>query len=114
MNRVEFTAKTKAQAFERADGKCEECTARLFPGNIHYDHRIPCALGGEATLDNCQVLCRSCHGAKTTKTDVPQIAKAKRVNRKHIGATKRKSRPIAGSKDSPVKRKVDGTTEWRE
>jgi len=90
VTRVEFSAKIKVAAFERAGGQCEECNARLIPGQTHYDHIIPCGLGGSAGLDNCQVLCKSCHGAKTTKKDVPQISKAKRVQKKHVGATKAK------------------------
>lgn len=112
--RTEFAAKVKVAAFERAKGKCEECGAHLFPGNIHYDHRIPDALGGEATVENCQCLCRACHGSKTAKKDVPQISKAKRVAAKHIGAKKSRSRPIPGSKASGLKRKVDGTVVRRD
>ena len=76
--RSEFTAKTKVLAFERSKGFCECCTAKLFTGNIEYDHEIPDALGGQATIENCRVLCRACHGAKTTKADMPRISKAKR------------------------------------
>ena len=85
--RREFPAKVKVAAFDRAQGRCEECTVEIRPGNgPEYDHRIPDALGGEPVLDNCAVLCRSCHGAKTAREDVPRIAKAKRVAAKHIGA----------------------------
>lgn len=90
MPRREFSAKTKALAFERAGGNCECCTARLTVGKFHYDHVIPDALGGEPVLSNCMVLCTNCHGAKTHKEDVPRIAKAVRTNRKHIGAVRPK------------------------
>lgn len=86
MTRREFPAKVKVAAFKRADDRCDECSAPLMPGRFHYDHIIPDALGGEPTLENCAVLCRSCHGAKTAQEDVPRIAKAKRVAAKHIGA----------------------------
>lgn len=85
--RREFPAKVKALAFERCHGACETCTRRLFPGDIHYDHRIADGIGGEPTLENCQVLCKSCHAIKTNKSDIPTIAKSKRVRRKHIGAS---------------------------
>jgi len=82
--RSEFTAKTKLQAFERSGGRCESCTAKLFPGNgPEYDHRIACELGGDNSLDNCVCLCRACHKLKTSKHDMPRIAKAKRVQRRH-------------------------------
>lgn len=44
------------------------------------DHIIPIALGGESIgFDNHQVLCHECHKNKT-KTDVGDIAKARRDN----------------------------------
>jgi 5-methylcytosine-specific restriction endonuclease McrA len=84
--RNEFKAKVKVAAYERSGGVCEECGARLQPGRIHYDHAIPDALGGEPTLANCAVLCTACHGVKTARQDVPQIAKMKRQRAAHIGA----------------------------
>lgn len=83
MNRREFPDKVKVAAFQRAKGRCEECTARLAVGKFAYDHKIPDALGGEPTLDNCAVLCTACHGIKTP-VDVGRIAKAKRMRVKHI------------------------------
>lgn len=91
MSRREFPAKVKIAAYDRANGNCENCTRELRTGDVHFDHRIPDALGGEPTLENCAVLCRSCHGAKTTKDDVPAIAKSKRVRRRHIGIKKPRS-----------------------
>jgi len=89
MSRKEFPAKIKLAAFERCGGRCELCTAKLFPGNINYDfdHRIPAGLRGLSDLANCLVLCRSCHRQKT-KTDVAVIAKAKRIERQHAGIRK--------------------------
>lgn len=83
--RQEFTRKQRAQAFERCGGRCEECGAKLKPGETEFDHVIPCALGGEATLENCSVKCRACHGTKTAKSDAPTIAKVKRIHAKHHG-----------------------------
>ena len=115
MTRQEFTRKIKLAAFERANGCCEGCGAKLRPGNIEYDHIIPCELGGDGTLDNCQVLCVSCHrgvGAKTAD-DAGRIAKARRVHAKHIGAHRPKA-TILGSKASKWKRKIDGSTVRRD
>ena len=103
-----FPKAVKVKAFERADGHCEKCTARLYVGKYHYDHDIPDALGGEPTLENCKVLCTSCHGAKTTRQDVPRNAKAKRQNNKHIGAKGRKGQPFPGGRNSLFKRKISG------
>jgi 5-methylcytosine-specific restriction enzyme A len=69
---------------------------------------LPDALGGEPTLENCAVLCTNCHGEKTAKVDVPTIAKSNRVRDAHRAAIKRRSR-FAGSRDSRLKKKLDGT-----
>lgn len=89
--RREFSAKVKLQAWQRSGGVCECCGAKLFPGNVHYDHELPDALGGEPALENCRVLCRACHGMKTSKQDVPAIAKSNRNRRKHAGIKKASS-----------------------
>lgn len=89
--RREFSQKVKAAAAMRANGHCEECTRRLSTGDFHYDHDIPDGLGGAATLDNCRVLCRSCHSVKTAQVDVPRIAKAKRNFRTSRGIRKPRS-----------------------
>lgn len=86
MARHEFPRSVKVAAFDRCKGSCERCTARLYVGKYHYDHRIPDQMGGEPTLENCTVLCVACHGEKTAKHDVPAIARAKRREAKHIGA----------------------------
>lgn len=108
MSRREFPTKVKIDAFERAGGRCENpaCGAKLTVGKFHYDHEIPDGLGGEPTLENCKVLCHVCHAEKTRKTDVPAIAKTKRVRAKYLGA-KKKSR--SSLRNEKWKRKVDGT-----
>lgn len=111
--RQEFTRAIMAAAFKRANGACESCTAKLFPGNIQYDHQIPDALGGAPTLDNCKVLCRTCHRSKTSTADQPRIAKMKRQRDKNSGA-KRSSSPMPGSKRSGIRKRMDGTVERRE
>ena len=103
--RREFTSKIKAAAAMRAAGRCEECTRYLLTGDFHYDHEIPDALGGDPTLENCRVLCRSCHSAKTTGDDVPRIAKAKRNYNKARGIKKQSS--FRGW------RKMNGDVVWR-
>ena len=104
--RTEFSNKIKAAAALRANGNCEECTRRLATGDFHYDHIIPDALGGEPTLANCAVLCRSCHSVKTRSQDVPRIAKAVRNYRKARGI--RKPSKFACSKNSKWKKKLSG------
>ena len=116
MTRREFSDKVKIAAFQRANGCCECPTHKGKHHKIittaHYDHIVPDALGGEPTLDNCMVLDPRCHRMKTSKLDVPAIAKGKRIEKKRAGVSS--SRPMPGSKRSGWKRKMDGTTVRRE
>ncbi len=86
MPRSEFTRKVKKSAWDRCGGRCEKCTAKLFPGKYAYDHDLPDQMGGEATLENCRVLCDACHDEKTFTVDIPAIRKSDRQRDKHIGA----------------------------
>ncbi|MBN9434015.1 MAG: HNH endonuclease [Bosea sp.] len=113
MARREFPSKVRTQAFQRAAGFCEQCGSKLFPGKFAYDHVLPDALGGEPVLENCEVLCDGCHGAKTAHGDVPRIAKANRQRAAHIGARTKTSRPLPGSKASGWRKRMDGTVERR-
>lgn len=114
MSRREFTAKVKLAAWERSGGRCEcgGCDQQKVIGVPEYDHNIPAAIGGPATLDNCRVFRRECHALKTTRTDVPQIAKTKRIIAKRAGI-KRTSRPMPGSKASGLKKHMDGSVSKR-
>lgn len=58
------------------------------------DHVIPLALGGEDEEANMAPAHAACHRGASSKTseDVKRIAKAKRVQRKHIGAHKPKAK----------------------
>ena len=47
------------------------------------DHSHPVGLDGPNTVENGQLLCWECHRAKTDKTDVPMIAKGKRMRDTH-------------------------------
>lgn len=106
MSRTEFSNKTKAASFDRCKGNCEKCQVRLSVGKYRYDHIVPDWMGGDNSLENCQVICLSCDKPKTSK-DQTDIAKTKRIRNKHLGIKKRSS--FACSKDSKWKKKMDGT-----
>ena len=109
MPRSEFPKSVRRQAFERAKGRCQKCTAPLFPGRYRYNHILPDALGGKPVLDNCEVLCLNCDAPVTYEQDIPRIAKADRARAKIMDGQKRKSRPIPGSRGTRWKRKLNGT-----
>lgn len=108
--RSEFNTRTKLKAWEKSEGKCEKCGVKLEVGDAReFDHRIPCALGGDNSLENCVVLCKLCHKEKTSTEDIPRIAKANRVRAKHNGAKKSTFGRLPGSRGSKFKKRIDGT-----
>ena len=109
--RAEFSKKTKLQAYERSGGRCEECTAKLYPGRTEFDHRTPCALGGDNSLGNIVCVCSGCHSLKTRKQDIPRIAKSNRQRAKHIGIKRRSS--FQTNRDGLYRKRMDGTVERR-
>ena len=103
--------------------------ARHLPGRawalpaLHAPHHTRQALGGRShhaggaggsdDPANLQVLCAPCHGTKTAKRDAPQLAKAKRIQARHVGAW-RPAEPMRGSRASPWKRRLDGSVVRRQ
>ena len=113
--RQEFPAKVKLQAYNRCliDGRphCEMCDLPIL-GVPEYDHVKASGLGGPATIENCAVVCRGCHSKKTHTQDRPIMQKADNQRKAQAGI-KRVSRPIPGSKASGLRKKFNGTVEWR-
>ena len=112
--RREFPKKVKETAWDRANGHCETCGFKLIIGKYHFDHVLPDAFGGEPTLENCAVLCVACHKEKTSKTDVPAIAKSNRLRARHFGFEAKSKHPLSFGKNSTLKRKVNGQIVNRE
>lgn len=51
-------AEIRRQVFRRAQSKCENCGSQYA---LEVDHIQPRALGGDSTLQNLRLLCRSCN-----------------------------------------------------
>ena len=61
----DFTATQKAAILKRDGYKCAQCGIGKREGaELHIDHVIPRDWGGEATLENGQVLCSRCNFLK--------------------------------------------------
>ncbi len=91
MARRNFTKAVMVQRIKAAtvNGQvfCESCGALCVKFEI--DHIRPDGLLGEPTFENSRLLCVPCHAEKT-KDDVAMIARAKRIEAKHLGAVKPK------------------------
>ncbi len=95
--RLEFTPKTKREAYELRGGVC--------PGLIEikstcgrpiecYDHIKRCEIEPDNSLENCRPLCKVCHAIKTAM-DSKAAAKGRRLRKE----TKKSQRPKAKIKN---------------
>lgn len=84
--------------FEQAKSMSDEQVIALFD----FDHLHPVALGGDNHHSNLVPMPRELHRAKTAKTDVPRIAKSKRLTKAHEDM-QRRLLAKAGNGEAPEK-----------
>lgn len=100
--------RVRLRAFERADGQCQLCTRKIVAGERWIaDHIVALINGGENRENNLQVICDWCDRKVKTPADVAEKARTARIRAKHLGIKKRST--FACSKDSPFRKKINGT-----
>ena len=111
--RAEFDVPTQKAAWRRCKGNCEAewCGLPIEPERPHYHHIIEAMLKPDNSLENCQVLHVRCHKIITSGRAKP-LAKVRRIVNKRAGI-KPKSRPMAGTRASGLKKKINGQVERR-
>ena len=98
--------RVRVRVFEKAGGRCEECTRKIGPGDAwQADHIVAMVNGGENRERNLRCLCSWCH-AKKTAGDVAEKAKTAAVRKRHLGV--RPPSRMAGARNSGVKIKLNG------
>lgn len=118
--RREFPLSVRKAVFKRCCRNgvphCEGCGAELNgrTGTI-YEHIIPDGLGGEPTIENCKVHCKTCADVKTFAEDNPRMQKADRVLKKNHGLrAKRAQIKSGGFQPAAAQRRASGqVNKWR-
>jgi len=120
--RLEFSKPVKIEMFRRAGGpndlRCEKCQLRLMGKPFEYDHTLECwemediehGLRPPLTAADGKLLCIPCHARKTGKK-TGERAHGKRIIAKAARAKPKSS--FATNRNSPWKKKMDGTVERR-
>ena len=113
-----LTAKRKAALWHDQDERCAECRAPLVLAIS--DHMNPLWCTGDNAADNWQLLCISCHDAKT-KREAAARAKTKRLENIRLHGTKKRrgrqmpSRPFGPGRgfDTRLRKRMSGRVEVR-
>ena len=92
-----------------------DCGADLTkPGTrIEYDHDQACKDGGDNSFENCRVLCKHCHNAKTFGPDAEKFQTIRKREKRTAGIKPKSSRPMPGSKASGLRKRMNGRVERR-
>lgn len=125
MKRREFSRSQRAAIILRATNAagmvvCEGCGLVLARKPFEIDHEIAEALivdkSKPLTIDDGKLLgVECCHrgGANKTRDDVRVIAKAKRVEARHLASRTPSRNPMPGSRASGIRKRMNGTVEKR-
>lgn len=104
--------RVKLRIWEREGGRCWLTGRKIMPGDVYdFDHKTALCNGGTHSEDNLAPALRAAHRIKTAG-DVKQKAKSARIRARHAGI-KKPSR-MAGSRDSNVRKRLDGTVVYRD
>lgn len=113
--RRKLSTRDRLKVFEAHGGVCALCGGKIDGSRETWivEHLRALGLAGEDAPENMAPAHEHCAAAKT-KDDVARIAKAKRVKVRHIGARAPSRNPVPGSRNTPFRRRMNGTTEWRD
>lgn len=109
MSRRRLSTKERVALFEKHRGICHICEQPIQVGQRwEVSHIIPLGLGGlDVDSNRAPAHKRPCHDWQTRVTDIPAIAKSRRVHARHIGAHEPRRRLPFG-RDDRLKRRIGG------
>lgn len=107
MTRRSLTKLQRVRVFDESGGICHLCKAKIHVGERwDVEHVKPLSMGGADDETNMAPAHVGCHAEKT-KAEAGPRAKADRIRARHLGIRKRSTFPC--SKDSPFKKRIDGS-----
>lgn len=110
---TKIPTRVRLRVFFREDGICHISGRKIRPGEPwDCDHKIALANGGEHRESNLFPALRDKHREKT-KGDVAEKATTARQRAKHLGISRPKGRPLAGTKRSGLRKRMNGQVERR-
>lgn len=107
--RRHISTTVRVRLFTQHEGRCHICKEKIDGVRERWEveHIIPLELGGADDPSNWAPAHVSCHKAKT-KQDAADIARARRVHARHIGAKAPSRTPMPFGRKSKLKKKISG------
>lgn len=103
--------RVRIRVFEKHRGICYRSGARINTGDKwDLDHIIAIANGGRHSEDNLAPVLRVPHREKT-KEDRRIQSRIYKIKKRHLGLAKPKGRPMAGTKASGIRKRMNGRVE---
>ena len=69
-----FSKQEKRLRYNKVNGKCEKCDVTMSSLDMsEADHIVPYTDGGKTSMDNLQILCRSCNRQKSSKPEMELV-----------------------------------------
>lgn len=110
VRRRHWSTRARAALFMAHGGICHLCGGKIHATEAwDVSHETPLELGGADDDTNAKPAHRKCHRVHTAETDIPAIAKAKRNEARHRGFKAASRTPLPFSRNSRLKKKLDGT-----
>jgi 5-methylcytosine-specific restriction protein A len=89
MSRKRLSTADRVRIFTAAEGVCHICETKIQTGQPwEVSHPTPIEMGGADDDTNRRPAHKKCHARQTADIDIPQIAKAKRRQARHLGIKK--------------------------
>lgn len=108
MKRKRISTTERLAILKRFNSICHMCSQSIQPAQPwEVSHDIPLELGGADDATNWKPAHKTCHREHTAKVDQPAIAKAKRREADHLGATAPSANPIRSAGFPKLSRKRD-------
>lgn len=105
--------RVRLRIFERAGGVCHISGRKIAAGESwEIEHIKALCNGGEHRESNMAPALTDPHKGKTAQ-DRREKAAIDRKRKRHLGIRKTKGRPMAGTKASGLRKRMDGTVERR-
>jgi len=106
--------RVRLRVFERFNGVCGVCGVKIRAKRWVCDHHKALINGGENRERNLWPIHEACDRTVKTPADVAEKKITNRMRATHLGVKKRKGRPMPGTRDSGIKKRMDGTVEYRD